>query len=202
MTIEHSFLAGRTVYIKACHALDSLLYPLAQWRSRSAKSHCTDSQSSILIAVINEIEKCLLDSNVLVYCGRRLSCHPSFRILLESDVDSFAKISSTTLMMTTPVNCEYSLEIFLDDLKQMIFERMEPELFQRKLSFVRLQLECQRRIRSIDRFVQGNPIRFVGRHFRMNERETECWIQGWIRRQRGGSEICGLGKKVFVGSCG
>ena len=57
MSIEHSFLSGSTIYIKACHTLDSLLYPLAQWRSRSAKSHCTDSQSSIVVTVISERER-------------------------------------------------------------------------------------------------------------------------------------------------
>ncbi|CAF0817919.1 unnamed protein product [Adineta steineri] len=35
MSIEQSFLSGSKIYIKNCNTLDSLLYPLAQWKATS-----------------------------------------------------------------------------------------------------------------------------------------------------------------------
>ena len=39
MSIEQSFLSGSKLYLKNCHELDSLLYPLAQWKSTSTISN-------------------------------------------------------------------------------------------------------------------------------------------------------------------
>ena len=63
--------------------------------------------------------------------------------------------------MTTCINCQYSVETLLDDLRQQIFQRIQPNLYQRKLSFLRLILLCQQRIQFIDSFLKLNSIRFV-----------------------------------------
>jgi hypothetical protein len=49
MLIEQSFLSGSKVYIKNCNSLDSLLYPLAQWKATSQKSNTKDGMLSIHI---------------------------------------------------------------------------------------------------------------------------------------------------------
>ena len=33
MLIEQSFLSGSNIYIKNCNSLDSIIYPLAKWKS-------------------------------------------------------------------------------------------------------------------------------------------------------------------------
>jgi hypothetical protein len=102
-----------------------------------------------------------LDTNLIIYCGRRLFCHPSFRFFIQTDFDSLEKVSSSLSLMTTCINCQYSVETLLDDLRQQIFQRIQPNLYQRKLSFLRLILLCQQRIQSIDSFLKLNSIRFV-----------------------------------------
>jgi hypothetical protein len=42
MLIEQSFLTGSNIYIKNCSTLDSLLYPLAQWKVTSEKTNKKD----------------------------------------------------------------------------------------------------------------------------------------------------------------
>jgi len=42
MSIEQSFLSGSNIYIKNCNSLDSLLYPLAQWKVTSQKNNTKD----------------------------------------------------------------------------------------------------------------------------------------------------------------
>ncbi|CAF4841918.1 unnamed protein product, partial [Rotaria sp. Silwood2] len=42
MLIEQSFLSGSKIYIKNCNSLDSLVYPLAQWKSTSQKFNTKD----------------------------------------------------------------------------------------------------------------------------------------------------------------
>jgi hypothetical protein len=63
--------------------------------------------------------------------------------------------------MTICINCQYSVETLLDDLRQQIFQRIQPNLYQRKLSILRLILLCQQRIQAIDSFLKLNSIRFV-----------------------------------------
>lgn len=63
--------------------------------------------------------------------------------------------------MTTCINCQYSVETLLDDLRQQVFQRIQPNLYQRKLSILRLILICQQRIQAIDSFLKLNSIRFV-----------------------------------------
>jgi hypothetical protein len=63
--------------------------------------------------------------------------------------------------MTICVNCQYSVETLLDDLRQQIFQRIQPNLYQRKLSILRLILICQQRIQAIDSFLKLNSLRFV-----------------------------------------
>jgi hypothetical protein len=45
MSIEQSFLSGSNIYIKNCNSLDSLLYPLAQWKATSQKTNKKDGIS-------------------------------------------------------------------------------------------------------------------------------------------------------------
>lgn len=42
MLIEQSFLSGSNIYIKNCNSLDSLLYPLSQWKATSQKTNAKD----------------------------------------------------------------------------------------------------------------------------------------------------------------
>jgi hypothetical protein len=44
MSIEQSFLSGSKIYIKNCNLLDSLIYPLAQWKSTSQKLNTKDGK--------------------------------------------------------------------------------------------------------------------------------------------------------------
>ena len=102
-----------------------------------------------------------LDTNLIIYCGRRLYIHPSFRFYLQTNFDSLEKVSSSLSLMTICINCQYSVETLLDDLRQQIFQRIIPNLYQRKLSFLRLILICQQRIKDIDSFLKLNSIRLV-----------------------------------------
>ena len=63
--------------------------------------------------------------------------------------------------MTTCINCQYSVETLLDDLRQKVFQRIQPNFYQRKLSILSLILICQQRIQLIDSFLKLNSIRFV-----------------------------------------
>ncbi len=63
--------------------------------------------------------------------------------------------------MTIAINCQYSVETLLDDLRQQVFQRIQPNLYQRKLAFLRLILLCQQRIQLIDSFMKLNSLRFV-----------------------------------------
>ena len=102
-----------------------------------------------------------LASNLILYCGRRLFCHPSFHFLLHTDVHSFEQASSALLLMCTPINCQLTVETYLDDLRQKIFQRIQPRLYQQKLALLNLILHCQQRIQAIDSFLKTNSIRFV-----------------------------------------
>ncbi|CAF5124790.1 unnamed protein product, partial [Rotaria sp. Silwood1] len=139
MLIEQSFLSGSKIYIKNCNSLDSLVYPLAQWKSTSEKFQNT---------------------NLIIYCGRRLFCNPSFRFFIQTDFDSLDKVPPSLSLMTTSINCQYSVETLLDDLRQQVFQRVQPNYYQRKLSILHLILICQQRIQSIDSFLKLNSIRF------------------------------------------
>ncbi len=101
----------------------------------------------------------LLDTNLILYCGRRLFCHPSFRFFIQTEFDSLEKVSSSLSLLTTCINCQYSVETLLDDLRQQVFHRIQPNLYQRKLSILRLILLCQERIQAIDLFLKINSIR-------------------------------------------
>ncbi|CAF4106350.1 unnamed protein product, partial [Adineta steineri] len=140
MSIEQSFLSGSKIYIKNCNTLDSLLYPLAQWKATSHESNSND------------------DSNLIIYCGRRLYCNPSFRFYFHTTCDSLDKVSSSLSLLTTSINCQYSVETLLDDLRQQIFQRIQPNLYYKKLSIFRLILLCQLRIEAIDSFLKSNAV--------------------------------------------
>ncbi|CAF1683486.1 unnamed protein product, partial [Adineta ricciae] len=92
VAIEQGFLSGAKIYVKNCQSLDSLLYPIAQWKATSEESRVKD------------------DSNLLFYCGRRLYCNPSCRFYFHTNCDSLEKVSSSLSLLTTPVNCQYSVE--------------------------------------------------------------------------------------------
>lgn len=100
-----------------------------------------------------------LDSNLILYCGRRLYCNPSFRFYLHTNRDSLAKVSSSLALLTTAVNCQYSVETLLDDLRQQVFQRIQPALYKKKRSIYRLILLCQERVQAIDAFLKSNTIR-------------------------------------------
>lgn len=76
------------------------------------------------------------DTNLIIYCGRRLFCHPSFRFFIHTNTDSLKNVSSSLSLMTTSINCQYSVETLLDDLRQQIFQRLQPKFYQRKLSIL------------------------------------------------------------------
>ncbi|CAF1523098.1 unnamed protein product, partial [Rotaria sordida] len=97
----------------------------------------------------------------IIYCGRRLFCTPSFRFIVQTAIDSLDKVSTSLSLMTTAINCQYSVETLLDDLRQQVFQRVQPNIYQRKLSILRLILICQQRIKSIDSFLKLNSIRLV-----------------------------------------
>jgi hypothetical protein len=158
MLIEQSFLSGSKMYIKNCTSLDSLLYPLAQWKATSQKINIKDGRF-ISFGLFRIKPNFNLDTNLIIYCGRRLFSHPSFSFLVHTDYDSLEKVSSSLSLMTTCINCQYSVETLLDDLRQQIFQRIQPNLYQRKLSILRLILQCQKRIQSIDSFLKLNSIR-------------------------------------------
>jgi len=42
LSIEQAFLSGSKIYIKNCNSLDSLLYPLAQWKVTSEETNAKD----------------------------------------------------------------------------------------------------------------------------------------------------------------
>ncbi|CAF0911406.1 unnamed protein product [Adineta steineri] len=69
MSIEQSFLSGSKLYIKNCHTVDNLLYPLAQWKATSHELNSND------------------DSNLIIYCGRHFDFYTT--------CDSLDKVSSS-----------------------------------------------------------------------------------------------------------
>ncbi|CAF0842320.1 unnamed protein product [Adineta steineri] len=77
MSIEQSFLSGSKIYIKNCNTLDSLLYPLAQWKATSHESNSND------------------DSNLIIYYSRCLYCNTTFRFYFHTTCDSLDKVSSS-----------------------------------------------------------------------------------------------------------
>ncbi|CAF1291623.1 unnamed protein product [Adineta steineri] len=99
MSIEQSFLSGSKIYIKNCNTLDSLLYPLAQWKTTSHESNSND------------------DSNLIIYCGRHLYCNSLLHFYFDTTCDSLDKVSSSLSLLTTSINCQYSVETLLDDLR-------------------------------------------------------------------------------------
>ena len=167
MSIEQAFLSGATLYLKNCHQMDSLLYPLAQWKSTSQRTTLKDGLSLSLLTLETKslsfslsLSVCLA-SNLILYCGRRLFCHPAFRFLLHTDTHSFEQVSPALLLMCTPINCQLTVETYLDDLRQKIFQRVQPKFYQQKLALLNLILQCQQRIQAIDLFLKTNSIRFV-----------------------------------------
>ncbi|UJR11505.1 hypothetical protein I4U23_015686 [Adineta vaga] len=140
VAIEQGFLSGGKIYVKNCQSLDSLLYPIAQWKATSEESIAHD------------------DSNLLFYCGRRLYCNRSCRFYFHTNCNSFEKVSSSLSLLTTAINCQYSVETLLDDLRHQAFQRIQPNLYKKKLSIYRLILLCQQRIEIIDAFLKSNTI--------------------------------------------
>lgn len=165
MTIEQSFLSGSKLYLKNCSQLDSLLYPLAQWKSTSNRNENSDGSISFDDFVRTFLwliySNCLIeDTNLILYCGRRLFVHRTFHYLLHIDENSFENVSSLLLLLTSPINCQYTVETFLDDARQIFFERLQPKMCREKYSLLNLILHCQQRIDLIDSFLQLNSIRF------------------------------------------
>ena len=161
MLIEQSFLSGSNILLKNANVLDSLLYPLAQWKGTSEKGNKKDGKILFNAHRIILSLSSIADTNLIIYCGRRLYCHPSFRFFLKSEYDSLEKVPSSLSLLTTTINCQHSVETLLDDLRQIIFQRLEPKLYQRKLSILRLILLCQQRIQLIDSFLKFNSNKFV-----------------------------------------
>jgi hypothetical protein len=159
LSIEQAFLSGSKIYIKNCNSLDSLLYPLAQWKVTSEETNAKDGM--LISSFKAQKKKFYLDTNLIVYCGRRLYCNPSFRFYLQTSCDSLEKVSSSLSLLTTSINCQYSVETLLDDLRQQVFQRIQPNIYQKKLSILRLILLCQQRIQLVDSFLKSNSIRFV-----------------------------------------
>jgi len=54
LSIEQSFLSGSKIYIKNCNSLDSLLYPLAQWKVTSEE---TNAKDGMLISSFKSIKR-------------------------------------------------------------------------------------------------------------------------------------------------
>ncbi|CAF1379992.1 unnamed protein product [Adineta steineri] len=93
-----------------------------------------------------------------MYCGHHLYCNSLLRFYFHTMCDSLDKVSSSLSLLTTSINCQYSVETLLDDLRQQIFQRIQPNLYQRKLSIFRLILLCQLRIEAIDSFLKSNAV--------------------------------------------
>ena len=161
MLIEQSFLSGSNILLKNCNQLDSLLYPLAQWKGTSQKGNEKDGTIPSLLSSSLLIFFFVKDTNLIIYCGRRLYCNPSFGFYIKSEYDSLEKVPSSLSLLTTPINCQHSVETLLDDLRQIVFQRLEPKLYQRKLAFLRLILLCQQRIQLIDSFLKLNSNKSV-----------------------------------------
>lgn len=159
MLIEQSFLSGSNILLENCNELDSLLYPLAQWKGTSQKGNEKDGRTPSLSS--SHLLFFIQDTNLIIYCGRRLYCNPSFGFYIKCEYDSLEKVPSSLSLLTTPINCQHSVETLLDDLRQIVFQRLEPKLYQRKLSFLRLILLCQQRIQLIDSFLKLNSNKFV-----------------------------------------
>ncbi|CAF1284767.1 unnamed protein product [Adineta steineri] len=100
-----------------------------------------------------------LDSNLIIYYSRRLHCNPLFCFYFHTICNSLDKVSLSLLLLTTSIHCQYSIETLLDDLRQQIFQYIQPNLYQKKLSMFRLILLCQLRIEAIDSFLKSNAIR-------------------------------------------
>ncbi|CAF1576272.1 unnamed protein product, partial [Adineta steineri] len=141
MSIEQSFLFGSKIYIKNCNTLDSLLYPLAQWKATSHESNSNDGISTFFfVSYLNLKYLFKFKFNTLLTC------------------DSLDKISSSLALLTTSINCQYSVETSLDDLRQQILQCIQPNLYYKKLSIFRLILLCQLRIQAIDSFLKSNAV--------------------------------------------
>ncbi|CAF3937798.1 unnamed protein product [Adineta steineri] len=104
------------------------------------------------------LEKIHFD-NQYVFFSRRLHCNPLFCFYFHTICNSLDKVSLSLLLLTTSIHCQYSIETLLDDLRQQIFQYIQPNLYQKKLSMFRLILLCQLRIEAIDSFLKSNAIR-------------------------------------------
>lgn len=100
------------------------------------------------------------DTNLVIYCGRRLFVNPSFHFYIETGEDRIEKIDSSLMLMTTPVFCQQTVETLLDDLGLLVFKKVQPKYFYQKLAIYKLIDECEKRIDSIDRFIKTNAIKF------------------------------------------
>ncbi|CAF0871195.1 unnamed protein product, partial [Didymodactylos carnosus] len=170
MLIEQSFLNGTTLKITNCKSLDSILYPLAQWKTTLNEQNRKD------------------DSNLIIYCGRRLYCSPNFSFLFQTDYSSLKSIDRSLTLLTTCCNYQYSVENLLDDLRTEVFHCIKPKLYQMKLNILKSVLIGEQRVKSIDELLkdkwksdgfQANEVMITSvaleRKYKLGEILDECY---------------------------
>ena len=89
------------------------------------------------------------------YCGRRILCHPDFRLYLSTTIPK-PSLSPRIASETVLVNYGVSNETLVDDLLQRSFARMQPQLFGERQLALSNFAECNETMTSMMEIMGNN----------------------------------------------
>ncbi|XP_055866060.1 uncharacterized protein LOC106055129 isoform X2 [Biomphalaria glabrata] len=123
-SLEKAITKGRPVLLKnLSDAIDNTIMPLVHHRNTSEDQNFEDEPRMIL------------------FCGRRILCHPNFRCYLSTHL-SKPKFNPVTASSVTLINFGVSHDTLTEDLLTRLFARIRPDLFaERKRALKNLQLQ-------------------------------------------------------------
>ncbi|CAH1797693.1 unnamed protein product [Owenia fusiformis] len=114
VAMEKAIMKGKPLLLKHCEeTIDNVIMPLIDHRNTSKEMEQTE------------------ESRMIIYCGRRSLCHPTFHLYMSTDLPK-PKYSATVACTTTLVNYGISTEAMVDDLLARAFTRVRPELYRER----------------------------------------------------------------------
>ncbi|XP_023931015.1 dynein beta chain, ciliary-like [Lingula anatina] len=152
VAIEKAIMKGRPVLLENCeNNLDSMIMPLIHHRNTAYEN--------------DENE----EPRMIRFCGRRILCHPDFRLNLATRSHK-PQFSPHVASRTTLINYGMSGETLVEDLLSRAFARVRPELYkERKLALKNIHRQKE----VLDRIMEYSKRDMLGHGDSWDEREVE-----------------------------
>ena len=116
-----------------CKEIDSILLPLIYYKN----------------AMNNNMNQGADDSKLVLFSNRRLFCNPTFQMYFETPKE-FNTFSPNILTCTTPISYKPSVENFIDQFQNTLFELLFPDEYKKRIILLNIIKECNKKLTQID----------------------------------------------------